>query len=1002
MPKSFSLMALLCVAVCAAAAGVDSISYLDIQDRALRRYHQLTNQVRAGSERGVRWDLLHDIEFGLGDARRMSRADLVEQAQHEQPHVHTCGHGKVPQVNITSELTAMGGVYFDATVRRTVNPSPSAASSGRGFKPQGTINGSANMRFYVSSVDITTGKTCFSTSDTVNNMKGTSVSCAEDEVLTDAKKTYLLDVVMPAATGVLRDALRVRPVTGPLKITSTSCGQHTVPTEVRDPGVSNTDYVIYLAAAPTDSGVVAWAGTCSTSSTDDGRPISGRVNISPKYLSPPASGGVSRTTIMTIVHELLHALGFANSGFNSASYGPPGNGSNPVVTLTRRNESRAVFTGADVVSKAKAYFACDTLEGPELEDDGGAGTSSSHWEARTHRDDVMCGVVSSQMYLSPLTLALMEGFGFYDPDYSKAETPFLLRGEGCGVHTDTCAVHHANFLITSDFCDSSAYACDQQNTYYGTCTGISLGDGCNQYSSSVRCALDDTATPSISLTDGNRKDSQSRCFPTTTDVGVAGFVAGASTRPARCFTRQCKSGGIVSFKVGNYSDWIDCPATFSFTSPQTIDLTAATAGMYQGTVTCPDPSVVCADISNDITSPPISSGDANATSNPSVGAQIQQPVSYPRGPAVAGFRLHLVCDSASLYLTGLADSVSNNRQQLSWALTLDIGRQIGLFSTSYSDSISLSAAIAKETLNNVSWKVYVRKIGTGSLAISARQKKGFTTYYTTTFPATTTVYVEGILFSSTAVSQFLMNNWNTWLRTGAFNTTLYDVSVDGANFTSYLHETRRLHQNLVAGVTSSGVLSDDTLSARRMSAMDAGVVNGAMMSQDNVTIYGDVKLFNLATVTPDEGLTDTSFTSDTQKSCGPGGCIIAVVASLMGGFFLIGAILLGLFLCCRAPANKKVKRARRRERARAPERNAAGGVYDAVVTHEKPVVSSEEPVAVESAVAAPVPENGAWADDDYYYEPTNASVHFPSHDAASSSSDPPRKGPVPFGTVYFS
>lgn len=150
------------------------------------------------------------------------------------------------------------------------------------------------------------------------------------------------------------------------------------------------------------------------------------------------------------------------------------------------------------------------------------------------------------------------------------------------------------------------------------------------------------------------------------------------------------------------------------------------------------------------------------------------------------------------------------------------GRSLGSTPLWCVRGVGSSAAIAKETLNNVSWKVYVRKIGAGSLAISARQKKGFTTYYTTTFPATATVYVEGILFSSTAVSQFLMNNWNTWLRTGAFNTTLYDVSVDGANFTSYLHETRRLHQNLVAGVTSSGVLSGDTLSSRRMSAMDAG------------------------------------------------------------------------------------------------------------------------------------------------------------------------------------
>ena len=576
----------------AVALGIDAVSYLNVQDRALRRYRQLTDQVRSGRGGEPRWDVVHDImtEETDPERRRMSLAALEEQAQNEAEHTHFCDYKNLPPVNITSEPTDLGGSYFDAGTREVVDPANGTRL--RAFNSQ-SINGSANMRFYVSSVDIAVGRTCYSTSDTVNDMKGTMVSCAADEVLTDTKKTYLLDVVFPAATAVLRDALRVRPVTGLLKITSATCGQHTVPAEVRNPGVSNTDYVVYLSAAPTSSGVVAWAGTCSTSSSDDNRPISGRVNISPKYLTPPASGGVSRQTMMTIVHEMLHALGFSNSGFNSASYGPPGAGSNPVITMTRRGETRAVFTGSLVASKAKSYFACNTLEGPELEDDGGAGTSSSHWEARTHRDDVMCGVVSSQMYLSPVTLALMEGFGFYDPDYSKGETPYLLRGEGCGVHTDTCAVHHANFPITSDYCESSAYACNQQNSHYGTCSGISLGDGCNQYSSSTACKLDSAATPSISITDGNRKDSESRCFPTTTSVGKTGFVASGSTRPARCFTRLCKAGGVVSFKVGNYSDWIDCPATYSFVSAHTIDLAVATGGVYQGTVTCPDPSIVC-------------------------------------------------------------------------------------------------------------------------------------------------------------------------------------------------------------------------------------------------------------------------------------------------------------------------------------------------------------------------------------------------------------------------
>lgn len=36
-----------------------------------------------------------------------------------------------------------------------------------------------------------------------------------------------------------------------------------------------------------------------------------------------------------------------------------------------------------VVAKAREHFQCPTLNGAELEDEGGPGTAGSHWESRT-------------------------------------------------------------------------------------------------------------------------------------------------------------------------------------------------------------------------------------------------------------------------------------------------------------------------------------------------------------------------------------------------------------------------------------------------------------------------------------------------------------------------------------------------------------------------------------------------------------------------------------------
>ena len=90
-----------------------------------------------------------------------------------------------------------------------------------------------------------------------------------------------------------------------------------------------------------------------------------------------------------------------------------------------------------VVQEVRDHFNCPTLEGAELEDQGGDGTALTHWEKRLFQVEIflymdyeifsvvlqveaMTGTVNTaEPVYSRLTLALLEDSGWYYPDYTR-------------------------------------------------------------------------------------------------------------------------------------------------------------------------------------------------------------------------------------------------------------------------------------------------------------------------------------------------------------------------------------------------------------------------------------------------------------------------------------------------------------------------------------------------------------------------------------------------------
>ncbi len=121
--------------------------------------------------------------------------------------------------------------------------------------------------------------------------------------------------------------------------------------------------------------------------------------------------------VLTMIHEIMHIMGWSSSAFqywqDSRKTGDSKLYDETTKTATLRGKSVTLVTTPEVVKTARSYFNCNTLEGLELEDQGGSGTAGSHWDERVAREDLMCGQIGGYKGLTVLSAAFFEDSGWY-------------------------------------------------------------------------------------------------------------------------------------------------------------------------------------------------------------------------------------------------------------------------------------------------------------------------------------------------------------------------------------------------------------------------------------------------------------------------------------------------------------------------------------------------------------------------------------------------------------
>ncbi|XP_050676870.1 leishmanolysin-like peptidase [Leptidea sinapis] len=235
-------------------------------------------------------------------------------------------------------------------------------------------------------------------------------------------------------------------------------------------GVENADFVLYVSAVETERCrrglTVAYASHCQQESALD-RPVAGHANFCPGELSTKYRDMPS--VLSTVKHEMLHALGFSVSlfGFYRDDNGEPlterrqDTGNPPlddelqihkwservVKNITRpkwmirggyMERTFHMIVTPRVVREVRDHFNCSTLEGAELEDQGGDGTALTHWEKRLFENEAMTGTHTQNSVFSRITFAMLEDTGWYRADYTHAAPLHWGKNLGCAFATTSC------------------------------------------------------------------------------------------------------------------------------------------------------------------------------------------------------------------------------------------------------------------------------------------------------------------------------------------------------------------------------------------------------------------------------------------------------------------------------------------------------------------------------------------------------------------------------------
>ena len=511
-----------------------------------------------------------------------------------EPRPHKCVHDtpmvqKLMRADLARNRPKMAAIESKLAARR--------------FTSQQSVTGELRIVFSTADLD-DSSQYCTAEGDVRPDFAGNSVTCSADDVLTAEKKRILLDNILPTAQQKIQTALQLQQRVSPVVVPQQACGSDfTIPSEHSTAGVSDADVVLYVAAGPTEDGVLAWAGACATDLSN--RVVVSRLNFGPANIEWGVDS-VNTEQVATAVHETFHALGFSVGFFENSGY---------TSTATLREKTVTLLTSPTVVDKYREYFGCDTLAGAELEDEGGSGSAGSHFDRRVLPTEMMTG--SGGNILSVLTLAALQDTGHYTAVFSNAESMVFAQNAGCGFHESKCntaaggagtywcfdddstAWRCSDDLKKVGFCDVTTYSSDLP-TYFQYYSDPRKGgrlffDGCPWVSNFAnRICTDSRDSTANEALEGHYFGQGGRCFRTH-GVRDGNYLFDPGTHT--CLLARCSDDDATLYVTINGSSlWKTCPSG----GGNVTDL----PNEFVGSIECPSAASMCPGLEESTPVPP--------------------------------------------------------------------------------------------------------------------------------------------------------------------------------------------------------------------------------------------------------------------------------------------------------------------------------------------------------------------------------------------------------------
>ncbi|EAR96681.1 leishmanolysin family protein (macronuclear) [Tetrahymena thermophila SB210] len=320
----------------------------------------------------------------------------------------------------------------------------------------------------------------------------------------------------------------------------------------RTDGVSDSDLHLYfIYTSDPDAGFLANAGFCNLQQGETYlRPNFGRVLFN---IANMKNFGTNleqfQNDVMITLHEIIHVLGFSygamQSWYDKASNWLLGQeAANKLIsTQTLRGIQTNLLGSPNVLATAKKYYGCPTLQGMQLENQGGPGSQNSHWERTIIRSELMTpSALVEDLNLTVFTVAVLKDTGYWDDVNENLSDPIYWgRNKGCDFFQNACQ----SSTQYEEFATANQKGC----SFWGDGQGIGstsdrFGDNCsvieiysNNLCSDIANQSQQTNPPSFNADTSNDYSYNSKCF--TSSVYSPTAQNHNEIKNFRCHFYQC-------------------------------------------------------------------------------------------------------------------------------------------------------------------------------------------------------------------------------------------------------------------------------------------------------------------------------------------------------------------------------------------------------------------------------------------------------------------------------